>query len=114
LFLPVMEDSVLAERNVERSLSLEGLLLYSAVCGSGLDTIPLPGSISVDELATMILDLSTLALVLDKPLTARLVPIPGSEEGDMTNFGSPYWANTKVMATKGLTSKRILNRREIV
>ena len=43
LMLPVLEDSVLARRAAEHPPSLHELLLYSAVCGTGLDTIPLPG-----------------------------------------------------------------------
>ena len=49
--LPLLEDSVLARRAAERPMSLHELLLYSAVCGTGLDTIPLPGDISEAEFA---------------------------------------------------------------
>lgn len=43
LMLPVMEDRILAERVAEGRLTLDQLLLYSAVCGTGLDVVPLPG-----------------------------------------------------------------------
>lgn len=114
LFLPVLEDSVLAARCAEGVLSLDSLLLYSAVCGTGLDLIPLPGQISAAELASIVLDVATLAVVLDKPLTCRLVPIPGSQAGDMTNFDFAFFANTRVMRVKELTSRGILERREVV
>ena len=42
LMLPVLEDSILAERAAEGTLTVKDLMLYSAVCGTGLDTIPLP------------------------------------------------------------------------
>jgi len=42
LMLPVLEDARLAQRWSEGRLSLDSLLSYSAVCGTGLDTIPLP------------------------------------------------------------------------
>jgi hypothetical protein len=77
------------------------LLLYSTVCGTGLDTIPLPGDVTVDELAAILLDVATLSLVADKPLTARLMPIPGKEAGEMTDFDFPYFANGRVMETRG-------------
>jgi hypothetical protein len=35
---------------------------------------------------------------LDKPLTARLMPIPGKAAGDDTNFNFEYFANSKVLA----------------
>jgi uncharacterized protein len=114
LFLPVMEDSVLALRNSEGLYTSDSLLLYSTVCGTGLDMIPLPGDISTDELAAMLLDMSTLALLLDKPLTSRLLPIPGKKEGQMTEFNSPYVANTRIMRPKAVASKGIFARHENV
>lgn len=46
LMLPVLEDAVLARRAAEGVLTVSDLLSYSAVCGVGLDTIPLPGEVS--------------------------------------------------------------------
>lgn len=45
LMLPVMEDLVLAERAAQTppTFSLRDLLTFSAVCGVGLDTVPVPG-----------------------------------------------------------------------
>src|SRR5258708_9716355 len=42
LMLPLLEDSRLAQRWSEGRLSLDALLSYRAVCGTGLDTAPLP------------------------------------------------------------------------
>lgn len=98
LMMPVLEDAVLAKRAAGGTLTVKDLLLYSAVCGTGLDTVPLPGDVTVDQLAALLLDLSALALRLDKPLTARLMPIPGKKAGDPTNFDFAFFANSKVMA----------------
>jgi len=100
LFLPVLEDPILAQRAAEGVLTLNDLLLYATVCGTGLDTIPLPGTITPGELAAILLDVATLALRHNKPLTARLMPIPGKQAGDEVVFDSPYFAPGKVMATK--------------
>jgi len=97
LMLPVLEDAVLAERAAEGSLTVKDLLLYSAVCGTGLDTVPLPGDTSANQIAAVLLDLAALAVRLDKPLTARLMPIPGKKAGDPTNFNFDYFANSRVM-----------------
>jgi uncharacterized protein (UPF0210 family) len=97
LFMPVMEDTVLARRAEEELLSVKDLLLYSAVCGTGLDTVPLAGDVSPGELAALLLDLATLAQRLNKPLTARLLPIPGKSAGDLTDFDFYYFANSRVM-----------------
>jgi hypothetical protein len=96
LMLPVLEDSVLAERAAEGLLTTSDLLTYSAVCGTGLDTIPLPGEVSEDALAAILLDVGALALRLDKPLTARLMPIPGKQAGDEVAFEFEYFTTTRV------------------
>ncbi|GAB4454748.1 MAG: PFL family protein [Anaerolineales bacterium] len=95
---PVLEDSVLAKRAAEGTLTIKDALLYSAVCGTGLDTVPLPGDATAEQLIPLLLDLSALALRLDKPLTARLMPVPGKKAGDETNFDFGFFANSKVMA----------------
>ena len=100
LFLTVLEDATLAKRAAEGLLSLNELLLYSSVCGTGLDTVPLPGNTSVDELAAILLDLAAMALRLNKPLTARLMPIPGKSAGDPTEFDFPYFANSRVLPVR--------------
>jgi len=100
LMMPVLEDAILAERAAEGRLTIKDLLLYSAVCGTGLDTVPLPGDVTSGQIAALLLDISALALRLDKPLTARLMPVPGKQAGDMTNFDFGYFANSRVMALK--------------
>ena len=98
LMLPLLEDATLAQRGAEGTLTLTDLLLYSAVCGTGLDTLPLPGDTSVEQIQAILLDLAALALRLNKPLTARLLPIPGKQAGDPTGFNFEYFANSKVLA----------------
>lgn len=95
---PVLEDAILARRAAEGTLTVKDLLLYSAVCGTGLDTVPLPGEATADQVAALLLDLAALALRLDKPLTARLMPIPDKRAGDPTSFDFGFFANSRVMA----------------
>jgi uncharacterized protein (UPF0210 family) len=108
LFLPVLEDATLARCAAEGSLGVMDLLLYSAVCGTGLDTIPLPGDTSVDQISAILVDLASLSIRLAKPLTARLMPIPGKKAGDPTGFDFAYFANSRVMALKALPLERFL------
>lgn len=97
LMLPVLEDANLAARAADGSLNVKDLLMYSAVCGTGLDTVPLPGDLSAEALQPLLLDLAALALRLDKPLTARLMPIPGKKAGDATDFDFDFFANSRVL-----------------
>ncbi len=86
LMLPVLEDPVLAERWSEGTYSLDSLLAYSAVCGTGLDTVPLPGDVTQQQLERIIGDVASLAFKWHKPLTARLIPAPGKKAGERTDF----------------------------
>ena len=94
---PILEDSILAKRAAEGILTVKDALLYSAVCGTGLDTIPLPGNTTAEQIVPLLLDLCALALRLDKPLTARLMPIPGKKAGDETSFDFDFFAPSRVM-----------------
>jgi uncharacterized protein len=96
LMLPILEDSVLAQRWSEGRLTMDALLTYSAVCGTGLDTIPLPGDISVDQLSRILADVASLSVKWHKPLSARLQPAPGRKPGEMTEFDDPFLVNAKI------------------
>jgi uncharacterized protein (UPF0210 family) len=102
LMLPVLEDSVLARRAAEGLFGVDSLLLYSAVCGLGLDTVPLPGDTPPGELGAIILDMATLAVRLDKPLTARLFPVPGKRAGDPVQWDFAFFAPSRVLPVRGL------------
>jgi len=93
LMLPILEDSRLSRRWSEGRLSLDSLLSYSAVCGTGLDTIPLPGDIPEQQLELIIGDMASLAVKWHKPLSARLLPVAGKNAGDTTEFDDPYLVN---------------------
>jgi uncharacterized protein (UPF0210 family) len=104
VMLPVLEDPTLAQRNAEGRYTLRDLLAFSAVCGTGLDTIPLPGGATADHIAHVLMEVASLASALRKPLTARLLPISAKAAGDETGFDtsdqSPFAGvicNTRVM-----------------
>jgi uncharacterized protein len=93
LMLPVLEDSTIARRWSEGSISLDGLLAYSSVCGTGLDTIPLPGRVTPEQLIKILGDVASLSVKWKKPLSARLLPIAGKDAGDRTDFDNPRLVN---------------------
>jgi uncharacterized protein len=109
LMLPPTEDIGLAEgaaRAVEGggggggapSYTILDLLQYSAVCGIGLDTVPIPGDTPAASIAALICDVVSLSARLAKPLSVRLFPVPGLRAGDMTAFTNPHLCNTRVFA----------------
>jgi hypothetical protein len=101
LMLPVLEDSRLAQRWSEGRISLDSLLSYSAVCGTGLDTIPLPGDTSEQQLELIIGDMASLAVKWHKPLSARLLPVTGKKVGETTEFDDPYLVNATLQPIGG-------------
>jgi uncharacterized protein (UPF0210 family) len=97
LMLPVLEDSVLAQRAIEGRYGVSELLLYSSVCGTGLDVVPLPGDASAGALAAVVTDVAALAAKYRKPLSARLFPVPGKRAGELVSFDNPYLTETAVL-----------------
>jgi uncharacterized protein len=96
LMLPVLEDARIAQRWSEGAVGIDSLLAYSAVCGTGLDTVPLPGDVTEAQLARIIGDVAVLAFKWHKPLTARLQPVHGRSAGEMSAFDDPYLVNAKL------------------
>lgn len=97
LMLPVLEDPILARRAKEGRYGVSDLLLYSSVCGTGLDVVPLPGDTPVDVIADLIQDVAALAVKYEKPLSARLLPIPGKTAGEVVTFDNPHLTEGVVM-----------------
>lgn len=106
LMLPVLEDAVLARRSLEGNLTVRDLLLFSAVCGAGLDTVPLPGDITSGQIEAVLWDVAVLAQRLNKPLTARLMPLPGKKTGDAVDFNFEFFARGGVMALEMSSLRR--------
>lgn len=98
LMLALTEDKGLANGSVKSNFDIRALLTYSAVCGIGLDTVPVPGDVSVEKLAALMRDTGTMAFRLNKPLTVRVFPVPGLQAGDITQFESDDLCNCAVLA----------------
>jgi len=96
LMLPVLEDTRIAQRWSEGAIGVDSLLAYSAVCGTGLDTVPLPGDVTEAQLARIIGDVAVLAHRWHKPLTARLQPVHGRSAGEMSAFDDSFMVNAKL------------------
>ena len=71
-------------------------MLYSTVCGVGIDTVPIPGDVNIGKLAGVYLEMNTIAYRLQKPLSCRVLPMNGLKAGDVTDTNSPFLTNTTV------------------
>ncbi len=98
LMLPVIEDKVLAKRATEQFYTVEELLLFSSVSGTGLDVIPIAGSTSTETMEGVYRDAAALSLkYFNKALSVRLFPIPGKKAGDMAEFKNPSLTTSTIM-----------------
>jgi len=120
---PSVREVRVAIQEGSGTLTLTGIpagYICSPTCGSGscsitgVDTIPLAGDTTVEQLVPLLLNLSALALRLDKPLTARLMPIPGKKAGDETDFDFPFFANSKVRNLDSAELKSPFDQNEVL
>ncbi len=102
LMVPVLEDNLLAKRWAEGTYNIDSLLAYSAVCAGGLDTVPLPGDVTEEQIARIVGDVASLAFKWRKPLAARLLPAPGKRAGDHTDFPDSRMAGTVLQRLPGV------------
>ena len=86
-FIPVSEDSNIAEAARSGLLSLEKLEAMTSVCSVGLDMVALPGDVSAETLAAIIADEMAIGVVNKKTTAARLIPVPGKRAGEKAFFG---------------------------
>lgn len=84
-----------------RDVDIHKLLLYSTVCGCGVDMVPLVGTTLPEDLASLIQDVAVLALRLNKPLGIRVLPIPGGRVNEMTTFNHDFLVNCRILALEG-------------
>jgi uncharacterized protein (UPF0210 family) len=93
-FIPVSEDSALAEAVEAGTLSLEKLEAMTAVCSVGLDMILLPGDTSAATLCGLILDEAAIGVMNRKTTGVRVIPVPGAKVGDRVDFGGLFGGGT--------------------
>lgn len=100
----LMEDKGLCRCGSRNILSIDSLISYSSVCGCGLDMVPIPGRTYKEEIASIILDVSSLSTVLSKPLGIRLLPIRNKLEGEITEFDLDFICNTRIQGIKDMVA----------
>lgn len=97
----LLEDPALAAAHSKRRINLDALLALSTVCACGLDMIPVPGLSFPEEISAVMLDVAALSCALDKPLGARLLPIPGAHVNELTELNLDFLCDSRVL---GLTA----------
>lgn len=97
----LLEDLELCRINNEKHITLEDLIKVSTMCGCGVDMVPVPDDITLNELYTILLEVYTISTRLHKPLGIRLLPIPYSKRNRIqyTNISddADFIANTRIL-----------------
>lgn len=99
----LLEDHLMCTANDKKHLTIDKIISYSTLCGCGLDMVPIPGNILIEELASIILDVAAIAIKLQKPLGVRVLPIPNKEENEFTSFDMDFLTNTRILKLKNLS-----------
>ncbi|GHT22248.1 PFL family protein [Planctomycetales bacterium] len=92
-FIPVSEDSSLAEAAAKGHLSLEKLEAMTAVCSVGLDMILIPGDTPPATISALMADELAIGVINNKTTAVRLIPVPGAKAGDWVSFGGLFGAS---------------------
>jgi hypothetical protein len=98
----ILEDLILSEGSRSNNYSIDSLLLFSSVCGCGIDMVPVPGSIFEEEMASMMLDVGAMSNRLNKPLGIRLLPVPMRRANQYTQYNFDFLCNTRIKNVKNL------------
>jgi uncharacterized protein len=89
-FIPVSEDSALADAVGRGHLVLEKLEAMTSVCSVGLDMVAIPGDTPPETIAAIIADEMAIGVINDKTTAVRLIPVPGAKAGDRVDFGGLF------------------------
>ena len=89
-FIPMMEDSNLAQAARDGALSIEKLEAMTSVCSVGLDMILIPGDTPSATISGIIADEMAIGMVNNKTTAVRLIPVPGASVGHEISFGGLF------------------------
>ncbi|MCD4687840.1 MAG: PFL family protein [Desulfuromonadaceae bacterium] len=86
-FIPVSEDQGMIKAVQRGSLTLDKLEAMTCVCSVGLDMVAVPGDTSAATLSPIFADEMAIGMINKKTTAVRIIPAPGTQEGDMVEFG---------------------------
>lgn len=86
-FIPVTEDSSMAEAAAIGALTLEKLEAMTCVCSVGFDMIAIPGDVPATTIAGIIADEMAIGMINQKTTAVRVIPVIGKTVGDTVQFG---------------------------
>ncbi len=108
-FIPVAEDTGMADAVRAGALDLGKLEAMTAVCSVGLDMVVVPGDTPPESLSGIIADEAAIGIVNNKTTAVRIIPAPGKGPGDSVEFGG-LLGSGPVMAVTPFSCKKFIHR----
>lgn len=108
-FIPVSEDMGMVEAVKRKSLSLDKLEAFTAVCSVGLDMVAIPGNTPEETINAIIADELSIGIINNKTTAVRILPIPGKKPGDLVKLGG-LLGIAPVMAVNKYSAKNFMKR----
>ena len=95
------------------AISLAKLEAMTAICSVGLDMVAVPGDTPASAIAGMIADEAAIGVMNHKTTAVRVIPAPGTQEGDMVEFGG-LLGQAPVMPVSPYSSEAFIARGGII
>lgn len=108
-FIPVSEDMGMVEAVQRKSLSLDKLEAFTAVCSVGLDMIAIPGNTPEETINAIIADELSIGIINNKTAGVRILPILRKKPGDMVKLGG-LLGIAPVMSVNKYSAKNFMKR----
>ncbi len=86
-FIPVSEDRQMIDAVRAGTLSIDKLEAMTSICSVGLDMVAIPGDTPAETISGIIADEAAIGVMNHKTTAVRVIPAPGTEEGDEVDFG---------------------------
>jgi len=86
-FIPISEDEGMIAAAQSGILTIDKLEAMTCVCSVGLDMIAVPGDTPAETIAAIIADEAAIGMVNHKTTAVRIIPAPGTQVGDLVEFG---------------------------
>ncbi|NLF94623.1 MAG: DUF711 family protein, partial [Oligosphaeraceae bacterium] len=108
-FIPVLEDSALADAVSRGELTLEKLEAMTCVCSVGLDMVAIPGDTPAETISALIADEMAIGMINKKTTAVRFIPVPGKTAGERVEFGGLFGGGTIIPVPNMGKSARFIN-----
>lgn len=108
-FIPVAEDSSLADAADKKYLSIEKLEAMTSVCSVGLDMVCIPGDTDPETITALMADEMAIGVINNKTTATRLIPVPDKKAGEWVHWGGLFGSSPVMEIRAGGASSNFVS-----